>query len=156
METAAVLVNMLVSALNAKDAKESLTEDELNSVFTNVHTKRFQRAVDAVNQGRQTTSASIKETFFSRIFVNHFFPRFGQSLIFSLIVKNTLTGPVIQDLPIPTRHKNATVRHERLKSGKSWILWSLISIGAGVLATFMYSTLRKTGPHHMLFQNHLL
>ncbi|KAH7377289.1 hypothetical protein BKA66DRAFT_513594 [Pyrenochaeta sp. MPI-SDFR-AT-0127] len=156
METAAVLVNTLLPVLKAKEVGESLTEDEIESIFADLQAKRFQRAVDAVNQGRQTNSASIKETFFSRIFVNHFFPRFGQSLIFKLIIKNTSTGPMIQDLPIPPRHKNAIVRHERLNSGKSWILWSLISIGAGVLATFMYSTMRTTGPRHNILQNNLL
>ncbi|KAH7087118.1 hypothetical protein FB567DRAFT_629141 [Paraphoma chrysanthemicola] len=156
METAAVLVNMLLPKLRAKKSAETLTEDEIDSIFSGVQATRFQRAVDAVNQGRQTNSASIKETIFSRIFVNHFFPRFGQSLIFSLIVKNTMSGPVVHDLPIPSRHRIALERHERENPGRSWVLWSFLSLGAGVLATLVYSSVSMAWLHHISFPHHSL
>lgn len=142
METAAVLVNTLVDALQDQDAKGSLTEGEIDAIFADVQAKRFQRAVDAVNQGRQTNSASIKETCFSKIFVDYFFPRFGQSLIFSLIVKNTMSGPCIARLPVPERYIMAVERHQRRNPKKNWTTWTLMSLGAGFLFVFMFSRMR--------------
>lgn len=92
METAAVLLNALVPALEIKNGSQPLTENDIDAIFTKVQAERYQRVVDAVNQGRRMNSASIKETFFSRIFVDYFFPLFGQSLIFNLLVNNTLSG----------------------------------------------------------------
>ncbi|WXC50617.1 hypothetical protein QX201_010294 [Fusarium graminearum] len=142
METAAVLVNTLVDALQDQDAKGSLTECEIDAIFTDVQANRFQRAVDAVNQGRRTNSASIKETLFSKIFVDYFFPRFGQSLIFSLIVKNTMSGPCIARLPVPERYIMAVERHQRRNPKKNWTTWTLMSLGAGFLFVFMFSRMR--------------
>jgi hypothetical protein len=148
LETAAVLVNTLIPALKARGAsKVSLTQPDIDAIFTRTQETRFQRAVDAVNQGRHTTSASIKETFFSKFFVDYFFPYFGQSLIFSLIVKNTMRGPCIADLPIPERHAKAIERHNNLDNQrfrKSWITWSILSSAAGILFVIIYSNLGLT------------
>ncbi|KAL6914853.1 hypothetical protein FSST1_012613 [Fusarium sambucinum] len=147
METAAVLVNRLVATLQDQDSKESLTECDIDEIFADVQTKRFQRAVDAVNQGRQTNSASIKETLFSKIFVDYFFPRFGQSLIFSLIVKNTTSGPYIARLPLPQRYTMAIERHQKRNPKRNWTAWSFMSLGVGVLVIFMYARFRAASLH---------
>ncbi|XEV07241.1 hypothetical protein FSHL1_012528 [Fusarium sambucinum] len=147
METAAVLVNRLVATLQDQDAKESLTECDIDEIFADVQTKRFQRAVDAVNQGRQTNSASIKETFFSKIFVDYFFPRFGQSLIFSLIVKNTTSAPYIARLPLPPRYTIAIERHQKRNPKRNWTAWSFMSLGVGVIVIFMYARFRAASLH---------
>jgi hypothetical protein len=143
LETAAVLVNTLIPALKAcSDSKGSLTQPEIDAIFTRTQETRFQRAVYAVNQGRHTTSASIKETFFSKLFVDWFFPCFGQSLIFSLVVKNTLSGPYLKDLPMPERHATAMERHSNLNNPgprKSWITWSILSSVVGILFVVIYS-----------------
>lgn len=98
--------------------------------------------MDAVNQGRHTSSASIKETFFSKIFVDYFFPRFGQSLIFSLIVKNTLSGPCIEGIPFPERYVEANKRYEERSRNRGWMFWSALFIGSGVLGVILYTNLR--------------
>ncbi|RGP62628.1 FAD binding domain-containing protein [Fusarium sporotrichioides] len=147
METAAVLVNNLVAALQDQDAKKSLTECDIDAIFADVQATRYQRAVDAMNQGRHTNSASIKETFFSKIFVDHFFPRFGQSLILKLIIKNTMTGPCIERLPLPERYTTAIERHQKRNPKKNWTVWGLMSLGASCLFAFMCLRLRDEPLH---------
>ncbi|KAF2010913.1 FAD/NAD(P)-binding domain-containing protein [Aaosphaeria arxii CBS 175.79] len=139
METSAVLTNSLVATIKAHGSDTPLNEEDITAMFTDIQAKRFQRAVDAVNQGRKTNSASIKETVASRIFVNHFFPRFGQSLIFKLVIKNTLTGPVIEDLPLPSRHSEALERHKMTHSRKWPVFWSFISVGVGLFSILLYN-----------------
>lgn len=138
METTAVLVNTLMRALESQDPKAPLTENDIDAIFTATQAKRYQRAVDAVNQGRHTNSASIRETFFSKIFVDYFFPRFGQSLIFSLIVKNTLSGPFLDGIPVPARYIEANERYEQRSQSRDWMFWGLILLRGGALITSLY------------------
>ncbi|KAM0324543.1 hypothetical protein ACHAQA_007928 [Verticillium albo-atrum] len=145
METAAVLVNTLRRELKNKP-EGKLTETDVDTILAEVQASRFDRVVAAVNQGRHTNSTSIKETLVSKIFVDYFFPRFGQSLIFSLVVKNTLSGPVIDDIPVPARYREALARHEATKAKTSWMFWTWISLGAGLLTTIMYSNAASVWP----------
>lgn len=87
METAAVLVNNLLLKLKCVPGEKGLSESDVENIFAKTQETRFASAVAAMEQGRQTTAASIKDTFTSRIFVDWFFPYFGQSLIMHLIVK---------------------------------------------------------------------
>ncbi|KAK1710004.1 uncharacterized protein BDZ83DRAFT_757651 [Colletotrichum acutatum] len=144
METAAVLVNTLRRRMANQTSKENLNEDDIESVFAEVQAKRFSRVEDAVNQGCRTTAASIKETFFSRLFVDYFFPRFGQSLIWSLVIKNTETGPTIDDIPIPARYEKAIIRHRETTNKRSWSFWSLVTLGPCILTLLAYSTISWT------------
>ncbi|KAL4816218.1 hypothetical protein BDW67DRAFT_185042 [Aspergillus spinulosporus] len=140
LETAAVLVNTLLPVLKAKDSKDLPTESDIDTIFAKVQAKRFKRAVDALNQGRQTNKASIKETFFSKIFVDYFFPLFGQKLIFHLIIKNTMSSSYIDSLPIPARYTKAIARHQKHDPKRGWVIWILMSVGAGALVAFMHLT----------------
>ncbi|RSM08654.1 hypothetical protein CEP52_004613 [Fusarium oligoseptatum] len=63
METAAILVNTLRHRMTNLPTDQKLSNDDIESVFADVQANRFSRAVDAVNQGRRTTAASIKDTF---------------------------------------------------------------------------------------------
>lgn len=140
IETAAVLVNTLRQKLSSS-IDETLDEDALEGLFADFQAQRFSRVVAAMNQGRRTTSVSIKDTLLSRIFVDFFFTRFGQGLIYKLIVDNTNTGPVVDDLPVPKRHQDANLAHLALEpKGNNWMLWGLGSLGVGIAATVVYST----------------
>ncbi|KAJ3503677.1 hypothetical protein NLJ89_g8326 [Agrocybe chaxingu] len=142
MESAAVLVNTLRQRMGILSADEKLSEDDIESIFADVQAKRFSRAVDAVNQGRRTTAASIKDTLFSRLFVDWFFPRFGQRLIFRLVIKNTETGPVIDGLPVPKRYEDAISRHKATIPKSNWMIWTFGSFGAAVVALTIRSALK--------------
>ncbi|OBR05279.1 FAD binding domain-containing protein [Colletotrichum higginsianum IMI 349063] len=150
METAAVLVNALRRELEKthSEGRAELAEADIEAVFAEAQEKRFGRAEGAVSQGRHTNSASIKETLFSKVFVDYFFPRYGQSLIFSLIVKNTASGPVVEGIPVPPRYEAAVARHEAAQKGKgpSWTLWSMLTLGAGLLTAVCYSALGPAWP----------
>jgi hypothetical protein len=146
LETAAVLVNTLVPALEGKNSDQPLTESDIDAIFSKVQAKRYKRSLDAVKQGRLTNSASIKETFLSRMFVDYFFPLFGHSMVFSLIVQNTTSGPCIAGLPVPKRYANAIERHDRRTSAKKgWIFWSVVSMGAACFLALVYTELNHGG-----------
>lgn len=120
-------------------------ESDVDTIFAEVQAKRYQRAVDAVNLGRRTNSASVEETFLSKIFVDYFFPRFGQSLILRLIVENTLSGPCVTDLPVPQRYQKAVEREKERALGRASMSWRFVLIGGGVLAALACSKLGTTG-----------
>jgi hypothetical protein len=146
LETAAVLVNTLVPAFEGKNSDQPLTESDIDAIFSKVQAKRYKRSLDAVKQGRLTNSASIKETFLSRMFVDYFFPLFGHSMVFSLIVQNTTSGPCIAGLPVPKRYANAIERHDRRTSAKKgWIFWSVVSMGAACFLALVYTELNHGG-----------
>jgi len=146
LETAAILVNTLVPALESKNGDQPLTESDIDAIFSKVQVKRYKRSLDAVKQGRLTNSASIKETFLSRMFVDYFFPLFGHSMVFNLIVQNTTSGPCIAGLPVPKRYSNAIERHDRRTSAKKgWIFWSAVSMGAACFFALGYTGLNHGG-----------
>ncbi|KXH41096.1 hypothetical protein CSIM01_03302 [Colletotrichum simmondsii] len=124
METAAVLVNTLRRKMANQSSKGNLNEDDIESVFAEVQAKRFSRVEDAVNQGRRTTAASIKETFFSRLF------------------KNTETGPTIDDIPTLARYEKAIIRHRETTNKLSWSLWNLVALVTCILTLLAYSVIR--------------
>ncbi|CAG5185734.1 uncharacterized protein ALTATR162_LOCUS11390 [Alternaria atra] len=106
IETAAVLTNTLLAAARVQETEKPFTEeeeDDIISIFTEVQAHQFKRAVKAVDQGRMMNYMTVKETLRSRVFVNYFFPRFGQSTILNPWVKSPLNGPMINDLPVPAR-----------------------------------------------------
>ncbi|RYO53648.1 hypothetical protein AA0116_g10503 [Alternaria tenuissima] len=141
IETAAVLTNTLLTAVQAKEPEKSFTEDDIVSIFTEVQAAQFNRAVAAVNQGRMMNSITVKETLRSRMFINYFFPRFGQGMIFKTWVKSTINGPLINNLPVPARYVSAVGRYANACPGRWRFLWSLIPIGVGMVAVLL-STVR--------------
>ncbi|KAL9943127.1 hypothetical protein D7B24_007388 [Verticillium nonalfalfae] len=148
METSAVLVNALRRKLKETSCNAKLTESDISAIFAEAQEARFGRAMAAVNQGRHTNDASIKETFFSKIFVDYFFPRYGQWMIFSLIVKNTAGAPTIDDIPVPTRYLEAVARYERNNPSTStgWKVWSFVSIGVALITGFFYTKFSAVFP----------
>ncbi|CAN9409034.1 unnamed protein product [Alternaria alternata] len=141
IETAAVLTNTLLTAVQAKKPGKSFTEDDIISIFTEVQAAQFDRAVAAVNQGRMMNSITVKETLRSRIFINYFFPRFGQGMIFKTWVNSTISGPLINNLPLPARYVSAVGCYANACSGRWRFLWSLIPMGVGMVAVLL-STVR--------------
>lgn len=141
METSAVLVNVLRQKLHSKAPGSKLAESDITAVFAETQETRFPRAVAAVNQGRHTNSASIKETLLSKMFVDYFFPRFGNRMTFSLIVKNTLAAPRIDGVPLPERYREAIARYEasHARTGAGWKTWSFLSLGVAVGASLVYT-----------------
>ncbi|RYO66870.1 hypothetical protein AA0113_g4951 [Alternaria arborescens] len=141
IETAAVLTNTLLTAVQAKEPGKSFTEHDIVSIFTEVQAAQFNRAVAAVNQGRMMNSITVKETLRSRMFINYFFPRFGQGMIFKTWVNSTLSGPLINNLPVPARYVSAVGRYADAYSGRWRSLWSLIPMSVGMVAVLL-STVR--------------
>jgi hypothetical protein len=138
---AAVLTNTLLTAVQAKEPGKSFTEDDVISIFTEVQAAQFNRAVAAVNQGRMMNSITVKETLRSCMFINYFFPRFGQGMIFKTWVNSTPNGPLINNLPVPARYVSAVGRYADAYSGRWRSLWSLISMSVGMVAVLL-STVR--------------
>lgn len=134
METPAVLVNNLLLKLKCAPGEKGLSESDVEDIFAKTQEMRFASAVAAMEQGRQTTAASIKDTFTSRIFVDWFFPYFGQSLIMHFIVKNTESGKMIDVLPIPNRYTDAIQNQMAMQAGKASRRWKLASLGSACLA----------------------
>ncbi|EGY18401.1 FAD binding domain-containing protein [Verticillium dahliae VdLs.17] len=85
MKTSAVLVNALRRKLKDTSHDAKLTESDISDIFAEAQEARFGRAIAA-------------------IVVDYFFPRYGQRMIFSLIVKTTAGAPTIDDIPVLTRH----------------------------------------------------
>lgn len=138
METAAVLVNELRRKLDLRSINGSLSKDEIENIFTRVQARRFNRALDAVKQGRRTNSLSTRDTFLARLFVHHFFPRFGHRLIMSLIINNFKTSPLIENLDVPQRRIVSPLHNAARNHIKGWGLWISGAFGAGLLALFFY------------------
>ncbi|KAF6831150.1 FAD binding domain-containing protein [Colletotrichum musicola] len=148
METAAVLVNVLRQKMAQGHPGAPLSEKDIEDVFEGVQEKQFDRVSAAVDQGRRTNSISIKDTLLSRIFVDHFFARFGQSLIFRLIIANAESGPIIEGLPVPPRHAKALACHREKSRKGGWVTWGFRPLGVGFMAILVYySTLRWMLPY---------
>ncbi|KAG6362285.1 hypothetical protein INS49_010515 [Diaporthe citri] len=62
-----VLVNALVRRL---DRSPTLHEDDIGAVFAEVQARRFARAASSLEQGRRTSSVSMRDTLPSRLFVH--------------------------------------------------------------------------------------
>lgn len=77
IETAAALVNNLLLKLMYVPGEKWLSESDVENISAKTQETRFASAVAAMEQGRQTKAASIKDTFIPRIFVDWFFPNFG-------------------------------------------------------------------------------
>jgi 2-polyprenyl-6-methoxyphenol hydroxylase-like FAD-dependent oxidoreductase len=143
IETAVVLANHLKNRTGRLSRGETLSEDALERLFANFQEQRFRRVVAAMEQGRRTTSVSIKDTLISRLFVDHFFARFGQGLIYRLIIKNTDTAPLIEGIPTPKRHLDANLAHLASNSGNvNWRMWGVGLLSAGLFAIYVYFHLR--------------
>ncbi|KAK1845351.1 hypothetical protein CCHR01_12010 [Colletotrichum chrysophilum] len=93
METPSRCTNQLQLKTATTSPGDSLTENKIEAVFREVRAARFSRLSDAVDQGRPTCSVSKKDSFLSRILVDHIFARFEQRLIFSLIVRMPILAP---------------------------------------------------------------
>ncbi|RYN26005.1 hypothetical protein AA0112_g8345 [Alternaria arborescens] len=141
IETAAVLTTTLLIAVQAKEPGKSFMEEDVISIFTEVQAAQFNRAVAAVNQGRMMNPITVKETLRSRMFINYFFPRFGQGMIFKTWVDSTLNGPLINNLPVPARYVSTVSRYADAYSGRWRSLWSLIPMSVGMV-TVLLSTVR--------------
>ncbi|KAK4159880.1 hypothetical protein QBC43DRAFT_347626 [Cladorrhinum sp. PSN259] len=145
METTAVLVNTLVPALQQQHDKEGgwLTESDIEGIFSSVQAQRFKRAAEAVTGGRRSNSASIRETFVSKLFIEHFFPRFGQRMIFSGLVKDTMSAAYLTVLPLPERYTAAVQRHEAKKN--PWLFWRSLGWGLGERGGGRFSSYQRCG-----------
>ncbi|KAK0721257.1 hypothetical protein B0T21DRAFT_49734 [Apiosordaria backusii] len=137
IETSAVLVNTLLRKLD--QSCSNLSEEDADLVFAEVQRTRFARAASALEQGRRTSSISMRDTLLSRLFVHYLLPWFGDRIIMWLAVKHAETGPVIERLPLPNRH-GVTLPHsgtvKKRDGGK--ILWGLGVFGAVVVSGVLY------------------
>lgn len=86
------------------DESPALSEDDISAVFAEVQARRFARAANSLEQGRRTSSVSMRDTLPSRLFVHFLLPWFGDRVIMWLAVKHAEGGPVIEGLPLPSRH----------------------------------------------------
>lgn len=81
----------------------------------------------------------MRDTLPSRLFVHYLLPYFGDRIIMWLAVKHAETGPVIERLPLPSRH-GVTLPHAgtvtKSRGGKA--LWSLGAVGATLVAVLLY------------------
>ncbi|GAP87177.1 putative FAD binding domain-containing protein [Rosellinia necatrix] len=138
METAAVLVNELRRKLGPDSRNGGLSEAEIESIFTDVQAGRFNRAWDAVKQGRRTNSLSTRNTLLARLFVHHFFPRFGDRLIMKLVINNFRASPLIENLAVPQRCIISPSHNRAGYAINGWGLWTYGAFGAGFLALLFY------------------
>lgn len=81
----------------------------------------------------------MRDTLPSRLFVHYLLPYFGDRIIMWLAVKHAETGPVIERLPLPSRHgvtlpHAATVMKPRGWKGR----WKLGAVGATLVALLLY------------------
>ena len=138
IETAAVLTNSLVRKLNTTPS--ALSEEDIEAVFAEVHASRFARAASSLEQGRRTSSISMRDTFPSRLFVHYLLPWFGDRIIMWLAVKHAETGPVVERLPLPCRH-GVTLPHDGTVTERrgSKVPWRLGAFGAALFAVFLCS-----------------
>lgn len=92
----------------------------------------------------------MRDTLPSRLFVHYLLPYFGDRIIMWLAVKHAETGPVIERLPLPSRH-GVTLPHAgtmtRPRGGKA--LWRLGAIGAALVAVLLHSCLRPGWLHSL-------
>lgn len=139
METAAVLTNTLLRRL---DRSSALSDDDIEAIFAEIQASRFARAANCLEQGRRASSISMRDTFSSRLFVHYLLPYFGDRIIMWLAVKHAETGPVIERLPLPSRH-GVTLPHAgtvtKPSGGKA--LWRLGVLGATLAAVLVYSNM---------------
>lgn len=122
------------------DKSSTLSEDDIEAVFAEVQASRFTRAANCLEQGRRTSSISMRDTLPSRLFVHYLLPYFGDRIIMWLAVKHAETGPVIERLPLPCRHgvtlpHAGTVTKPRGAKG----LWRFGALGATIVAVLLYS-----------------
>lgn len=110
---------------------ELLNEDD----FREVQATRFSRVSPTVDQGRRTCSVSMKDTTLSRTFVDYSLG--SDRLIFSLIVKNTNTGPTIDGIPVPKRQTQADSCQEGQKEGSRGTMWAFAPIIRAFCCVFL-------------------
>ncbi|KAL2278771.1 hypothetical protein FJTKL_14220 [Diaporthe vaccinii] len=158
LETAAVLLNALVRKL---DESAALSEDDIGAVFAEAvfaeaQARRLARAGSSLEQGRRTSSVSMRDTLPSRLFVHCLLPWFGDRIIVWLAVRHAETGPVVDGLPLPSRH-GVTLPHastvKKPRGGK--VLWGLRAIGVALVVVLLYSSGSRGRPDSlaMLFSH---
>ncbi|KAJ2988242.1 hypothetical protein NUW58_g4083 [Xylaria curta] len=135
MVTAVVLANLLRRKLGGS-ANAALSEDEVENIFAEVQTKRFNSVMAYVHQGRLAASYSTTDTLLSRIGAHYVFPWFGDRILLTLIVKAAKNSPLIENIAVPERYRRAVSRTAGF-SRTSKVLWISGAFVAG-LALFLY------------------
>jgi hypothetical protein len=148
LETAAVLVNTLVRKLDR--GSSALSDDDIEAVFAEVQASRFARAANCLEQGRRTSSISMRDTFPARLFVHYLLPWFGDRIIMWLAVKHAESSHVVERLPLPCRH-GVTLPHAGTvtKSSSAKVFWRLGALGATLVAVLLYSVRRPGSPEFL-------
>lgn len=131
-------MNALVRRL---DESPTLSEEDIGAVFAEAQARRLARAASSLEQGRRTSSISMRDTLASRLFVHCLLPWLGDRIIMWLAVKHAETGPVVEGLPLPVRH-GVTLPHagtaRKPRGGR--VLWGLGAIGVALVAVLLYSS----------------
>ncbi|KAH8774472.1 hypothetical protein F5883DRAFT_412362 [Diaporthe sp. PMI_573] len=148
LETAAVLANTLVRKLER--GSSALSDDDIEAIFAEVQASRFARAAGCLEQGRRTSSISMRDTFPARLFVHYLLPWFGDRIIMWLAVKHAESSHVVERLPLPCRH-GVTLPHAGTvtKSSSAKVLWRIGALGVTLVAVLLYSV-RNSGSSELL------
>lgn len=147
IETAAVLVNALVRVLGS-DSTTPPSDEKIEAAFAEAQEARHSRAAACLEQGRRTSSLSLRDTTASRLVVHFLLPWFGDRLIMWLAVRHAETGPVVEGLPLPCRRGVTLARggHAAVQGGGGKVPWRLGALGVGVAAALLYFYGRWEGP----------
>lgn len=142
IETAAVLVNALLRVLRSDSASATPPSDgDIEAAFAEAQEARFSRAAACLEQGRRTSSLSLRDTTASRLVVHFLLPWFGDRIIMWLAVRHAETGPVVEGLSLPCR-RGVTLAHAGSaasgEGGRGKVSWGLGAFAVGVAAAFLY------------------
>ncbi|KAI0882424.1 uncharacterized protein GGS22DRAFT_43895 [Annulohypoxylon maeteangense] len=136
IETSAVLLNSILQQL---DQSSKPSEEEVEATFAEVQTNRFDRATNALEQGRTISSLFMRDSLASRLFVCYIYPWFGERIMMRLAFNHAKTGPVIERLPLPNRrgvilpHSGTVTKPSRIR-----VRWGFGAFGAAIVSVFLY------------------
>lgn len=132
-------MNALLRVLGS-DSPAPPSEKKIEAAFAEAQEARHSRAAACLEQGRRTSSLSLRDTTASRLVVHVLLPWFGDRLIMWLAVRHAETGPVVEGLPLPCR-RGVTLAHSRYpaeQSGGGKVPWRLGALGVGAAAALLY------------------
>lgn len=118
IETAAVLVNALLRVLDRKPTAPP-SDENIDVAFAEAQDRRFSRAAACLEQGRRTSSLSLRDATASRLVVHFLLPWFGDSIIMWLAV----------------RHAGSAASGAE---GRGKVPWRPGAFGVGVAAALLY------------------